>query len=410
VLARVMVVVFGESPWALRLPSVLFGVGSLAALYWFATLIVERREALLATALLTFSYHHVWFSQNARGYTGLLFWTLLGSGLFIKTLSQQPRSWTTAVAYGAVMALAAYTHVLAVLAVAAHALIWATLLLRAGWRQKNLALWVPFVGFALATTLSLQLYALVLPQFLSTLLEPTMEGMATQWKDPFWLLSETVRGLARGLPGGLLAVFAAAAVCVAGVISFGRRNLSVAMVMLVPGLLTAGLLLMLEHNLWPRFFFFSAGFAVLIAVRGMVALGQAIRPVQGRAAAMLVLCAGLLVSAAGIPAAWHPKQDFVSARDYVEREKRPGDAIVTIDMSRYAYQRYLAPHFLGVENEAELENIERSHQRIWLLYTFPTRLAVVQPGIWSRVQHEYTTAAEFPGTVNGGAIVVKVRP
>jgi hypothetical protein len=297
-----------------------------------------------------------------------------------------------------------------VLAVAAHALIWATLLLRAGWRQKNLALWVPFVGFALATTLSLQLYALVLPQFLSTLLEPTMEGMATQWKDPIWLLSETVRGLARGLPGGLLAVFAAGVVCVAGVISFGRRNLSVAMVMLVPGLLTAGLLLVLEHNLWPRFFFFSAGFAVLIAVRGMVALGQAIRPVQGRAAAMLVLCAGLLVSAAGIPAAWHPKQDFVSARDYVEREKQPGDAIVTIDMSRYAYQRYLAPHFLGVDNEAELENIERSHQRIWLLYTFPTRLAVVQPGIWSRVQHEYTTAAEFPGTVNGGAIVVKVRP
>jgi hypothetical protein len=186
--------------------------------------------------------------------------------------------------------------------------------------------------------------------------------------------------------------------------------MSAALVMILPGLLTAGLLLSMEHNLWPRFFFFSAGFAVLIAVRGVLTMGQSLRAVRGHAAAVVALTVVLLFSAATVPAAWHPKQDYVSARDYVERVKQPGDAVVTIDMSRYAYQRYVAPHFLGVENEAELDSIERSHQRIWLLYTFPTRLAAVQPGIWSRVQREYTTAAEFPGTVNGGSIVVKVRP
>ncbi|HEX6063186.1 MAG TPA: glycosyltransferase family 39 protein [Longimicrobiales bacterium] len=409
VLARVMFVTFGESAWALRLPSVLFGLGSLVALYWFASMIVSRREALLATALLTFSYHHVWFSQNARGYTGLLFWTLLGSGLFLKLLAERQRGWLTAAGYGLVMALAVYTHVLAVLAVAAHALIWGVLLARRGWREKNLSVWAPLVALVLAGTMSLQLYALVLPQFLHTLLEPTMEGVATQWKDPLWMLTETVRGLARGLPGGLLAVTAAVAVCLTGVVSLARRSLATAMMMILPGLLTAALLLSMEHNLWPRFFFFSAGFAVLIAVRGVLAIGQSVRPVRGSAVAVLALSIVLLFSAATVPAAWHPKQDYVSARDYVERAKAPGDAVVTIDMSRYAYQRYVAPHFLGVESEAELDSIERSHQRIWLLYTFPTRLAAVQPAIWSRVQREYKTAAEFPGTVNGGAIVVKVR-
>jgi len=67
ILARISFVVFGESGWALRLPAVFFGLGSLWALFLFARLVTDDREALLATALLAFSYHHLWFSQNARG-------------------------------------------------------------------------------------------------------------------------------------------------------------------------------------------------------------------------------------------------------------------------------------------------------------------------------------------------------
>ena len=406
VLARMTVSVFGESAWALRLPAVLFSVASLGALYWFATQVASRREALLATALLTFSYHHVWFSQNARGYTGLLFWTLVGSGLFLKMLSERPQNWWLPLAYAASMALAIYTHVTAVLVVAAHALIWFVLWLR---RREPAGL-VPFVAFVLATTLTLQLYAIVLPQFLETLTEPTMEGVATEWKDPLWMAAETVRGLARGLPGGVFAVVAALAVCVAGLTSYARRSGSIAAVMVLPGVLTTALLLSMEHNLWPRFFFFSAGFAVLIAVRGVLTLGTGVGGQRGGKAAMAMLALVLVFNAATVSRAWQPKQDYQGAREYVERTKAAGDAVVTIDMTKYAYQQYIAPKFLGVDNDAELAEVERSHPRTWLLYTFPTRLAAVQPGIWSRLQREYTTAAEFPGTVSGGTIVVKVRP
>ena len=84
ILARVSIVLFGEHPWALRLPAVLFGVASIPALYFYARLATSRREALLACALLTVSYHHVWFSQNARGYTAMVFWTLLTTYFFIR--------------------------------------------------------------------------------------------------------------------------------------------------------------------------------------------------------------------------------------------------------------------------------------------------------------------------------------
>ena len=36
-----------------------------------ARAVATTHEALLAAAFLTVSYHHVWFSQNARGYTAL---------------------------------------------------------------------------------------------------------------------------------------------------------------------------------------------------------------------------------------------------------------------------------------------------------------------------------------------------
>src|SRR5215510_12901781 len=77
VLSRFSISLFGESPWALRLPSVMFGAGSVWALFLLGRRLLGAREALMASALMTVSYHHVWFSQNARGYMGLLFFTPL---------------------------------------------------------------------------------------------------------------------------------------------------------------------------------------------------------------------------------------------------------------------------------------------------------------------------------------------
>ena len=411
VLAHTTTSMFGESGWTLRLPAALLGVASLGALYWFARMVVSNREALLATALLTFSYHHVWFSQNARGYTGLLLWTLIGSGLLLRLLAaDEKRGWGIAAAYGLVMALGVYTHVTALFVLAAHGLIWLALLLRSRAARSGSNLWLPLAGFVFAGTFTLQLYALVLPQFLATLTEPTMEGIATEWKDPFWLFTETLRVLAEGIPGGMATVTIGLAVVLAGVISFVKRSWVLGAVLVLPGLIMAGVLLSMEHNLWPRFFFFSAGFAVLIAIRGGMAAAALVMRSRGPAIATATLVLATVGSAATVPTAWHPKQDYVGARDFVEKAKAAGDAVVTIDMSRYAYQSYVAPGFLGVTTAEELARIERAHARTWILYTFPTRLAAIQPELWKRLQTEYRPAAEFWGTVGGGNIVVKVKP
>src|SRR5690606_37732642 len=44
-LARISIGLFGPAEWSVRLPAVLFGVGSLLALYAFARLLTSEREA-----------------------------------------------------------------------------------------------------------------------------------------------------------------------------------------------------------------------------------------------------------------------------------------------------------------------------------------------------------------------------
>ena len=116
----------------------------------------------------------------------------------------------------------------------------------------------------------------------------------------------------------------------------------------------------------------------------------------------------VLGSAATVPRAWHAKQDYVGAAHFVNDARGASDAVVVVDLTRFPYQRYLGEPWNQVDNVDALQEIERRHAQTWVLYTFPIRLAVVHPEIWSRLQTNYRTAAIFPGTVGGGAIVVMV--
>ncbi len=189
VLARISVVLFGEHPWTVRLPSVVFGVGAVPALYFLARELTTRREALLAATLLTVSYHHVWFSQNARGYTGLLFWTLLCTTYLLRGLSSAKRSnW---MAYAVTAALGTYTHLTMVFVVASHAAICAWLLLFPPKNEKyRVADWkLPAMGMTLAAVFTLVLYSPVVLQVQQFFSRPSkLEGIST----PAWAFWETL--------------------------------------------------------------------------------------------------------------------------------------------------------------------------------------------------------------------------
>ncbi len=126
--------IFGKSAFALRLPAVLFGVASIWAIYLLGREVSTRREALFSAVLLAFSYHHIWFSQNARGYTGLLFWTLLSSWLLLRGIREGwPKLWLL---YAITIAFGAYTHMTMSFVVIGHFIIYILTLLLS--RRENL--------------------------------------------------------------------------------------------------------------------------------------------------------------------------------------------------------------------------------------------------------------------------------
>lgn len=195
--------------------------------------------------------------------------------------------------------------------------------------------------------------------------------------------------------------------------------------MVLPAILGGSTMLLLEHYLWPRFFFFSMGFAVLIAVHGAMTLPAVVlelpwlRDLLGRLslwrsperliqhAGLALACLLILASVLTLPRLYAlPKQDFTGARNWVERSRAPDDAVVAVGLAGVAYGRYFAPQWSVAQSRDELDAIRYGRSRVWLVYTLPIQIKAYRPEIWRTIEREFQIVEVFPGTLGGGAVYV----
>ena len=412
ILAHVSIRTFGEQPWALRLPAMLFGVASVPALYFFARLVTTNREALAGCALMTVNYQHVWFSQNARGYTAVVFWTLLSSIFFLRSASRsQTEDWLL---YGITAALGIYTHLMMAFVVAAQALVYLWMLAQAGFgvpaarRALNL-----LYGFVLCAVISLALYAPSIPEILSHTVGAGREHVRYEWASPWWALAELGRGLRHTTAGGWLALALGGLVLLAGVVSYWKQDRFLVGLMVLPGVLTAAGVLATSHNFWPRFFFFEIGFALLILARGAIviaefgarALGASQKLCTRSGAAFIALL--LLASLVPLRAAYaYPKQDYLGALRFVEQQRKVEEPIITAGVVCTPYQHYYRQPWPYVETAAQLQQAIDENRGTWLLYAMPASIRASQPELWRAIDINFTVVRKFPGTLGGGDIYV----
>jgi mannosyltransferase len=396
-LAHLAFLLFGDSTWSLRLPAVLFGLASIGALYLFAREVGDRWEALLAAGLLACSYHHVWFSQSARGYTGLMFWTILSSWCLVRVFDgARPRVWLI---YAAAVALGMYTHLLIYLGVLAarRTRVWPG-------RWTGL-----FLGFGLGGFLTLMLYSLVLPQML---FGPAIHEVSrvAAWKNPFTSVLELLQGTPNVFVGA--AAIGGLVVLGAGLASFARTKPVVVCLFLLPVLLTAAVGIAMGHHLWPRYFFFAGGFGALVVLRGVLVLGRRaaeLARIPGRSSMLLRLAPGValvLVSALSVPPVYGPKQDYQGALAFVEERREPGDAIVMVGLAAMSFQRLYGVDWEVVEDLEAFNAVRARARRTWVIYTLPVEVQALHPDILASVQREFGLARRFDGTLGGGAMYV----
>ncbi len=416
-LAHASIAAFGESAATLRLPALLFGAASLLAIWRLGRLVLDVPCGIASASLFALSSHHVWFSQNARGYTGLLLATLLATELLLRALWRgRARIWF---AYAIVIALGMSVHLTCVFVPLAHALVIAALALRAHRRGVRVDLLAPLVAFSFAGLATLTLHALVLPQMLAFFLSPGAGSTTAvvEWKSPLWLLSELFRRLGVGTVGGTIGVAGSLVILAPGVLWFVRRDATVTGLFALPPLLGAAVLIALGRNLWPRFFFHEAGFVVLGAVHGALRAGGLIAPrllaaprAMQRALRLLPVVVLLAAAAAGLPRTLRvPKQDFEGARDYVRALAGPADRIVPLDVSAEVYARLFAPEWEGARDRTELAARLAPGGRTFVLYTLPRYLASTQPDLAAWLEQDFRLLRVFDGTLGDGAIFVRVR-
>ena len=406
ILAHASFLIFGESAWSLRLPAVIFGVASIWALFLLSRKVASNREALLTCALLAFSYHHIWFSQNARGYTGLLFWTIFSTWLFIRGLKEEHiKLW---IFYALAAAFGAFTLITMVLIVTGHFTVYlATLYARRNqnWPGK----WIPLVGFVLAVAFTFQLYALVLPQaFAGTIQQGSQVAI---WKSPLWALFEFVRGFKISFMSIIPAILSLP-IFIAGLWSFARENRTLIALHFLPLVFILATALIMKHHLWPRVFFFLLGFGVLVVVRGCMQIGNITHRLfkfQRLTAPQLgtTLCIALiLVSAGSIPSVYGPKQDYLGAVSFLEKSRIPGDVIVIVGAATIPFKHYYGVDWKEVEVAEDLKAIRSEAKRTWLAYTLPPHLDAAYPEIMEIIRNDFKLIKQFYGTLNGGTIYV----
>lgn len=410
-LSHLSTAAFGEQPWTVRLPSALFAIATVPMLYLFGKDAVGRVEALLAAALLTVSYHHIWFAQSARGYTMLLFFTLLTSWLLLKAIKSPDRK--TYAWYAIAAALGCYTHLTMVYVVASHALIVGVRLL-AGMKGKfDLRPFVtPLFGFSLFAALTIALY---LPLFsgVETYFAEKQGSTSTKVATTGWAVLAALRGIGEGF-GGITGVVLALLLLAIGGLSYLRRAPTLLALYVLPApvvLLSAALL---QHPIRPRFFFVLAGFVLLVLVRGALVAGREtarrLPAIGGRRLPDLSIGIAVIALIGALSAAslkWNystPKQDFTGAMAYLDRAAPAGEAIYVVGYTAMvAFDDYHRRPWPVLETADALAAVNGP---FWVTYTFRDYIERGAPEMWRAIESRCADAATFPGTLAGGDVYV----
>ncbi len=149
-LLDVVMRVFGDSPTAVRMLSVIPGSFAVLALHQLGRLLYEARTALIASVLLAVSSMAIYYSQETRSYSWLLLFSIVSSYYFARLFlpTERPGGKKEVVIYVALGAALIYTHYYGVLVIGTHAVV-AGLRFAFGWRQNRASL-MAFLVIAVA--------------------------------------------------------------------------------------------------------------------------------------------------------------------------------------------------------------------------------------------------------------------
>lgn len=416
--AHLSTAIFGESAWALRLPAVLLGVATVPVLFALIRQIgAPTVWAHIAALLLAINYHHIWFSQNARGYSGLIFWCLLATMAFVaggRRRAAGPWLWFSLAA-----ALAIYTHLSASFYLASlggiYLLLWPQARRRPTAHTVGYGSMLPLICVPVTLLIVGALYAPMVPQMIAVFskvatptAEATLEAVPV-WRNPLWTLQEILRSAPLPLPLTLAILPVLLMILGMGFAAIWRLNRAVALALPVSILLTMLALVAGGMRLWPRYFLIELPFLLLLATAGTAALADWIGDRLGGARFLKTTGWALGIAASLVWASRNytsPKQDFLGAVELVEAQAKPGDTRASFGLASRPLSTYFAPDWTVLSSTSDLDRALKSGHPVWVVYAFEDHSRGTYPDLMARFDTSFVEVASLPGTLGGGYVHV----
>lgn len=399
----------GDSEFAVRSLSVLFGVLTIPAVYLLAARLFNRATGLTAAALLAVHSFPIHWSQETRAYSLLILLLVLTTYALVVALesNQKLLYWMV---FAVMAALCFYSHIFAIFVLAALAL-----------------------GIAFSKPFRIDLPIVVATAAVFAFLcEPMIAFVLVQRADQLgWLSRPSSAEIYEFLKlltsqGGALLVVVYLALCVvpflrrAGIPRYDKENWALRLfalwLVLLP-LLT--LLASPFHPLfYPRYMVICVPALVILAARGLIKLYD-----QAAATRWVSVITFILVISLS---AWGTHQYFVnllnetsdwrSAVSYILDHERPGDGAVFFIANAYCYKYYVhraaEEHKLGDAPDVlyptvppqpvssdEVRQVTSGRERIWLILHIdsinPKASAIIQSTLAE--QYRLVEKREFPG-------------
>jgi len=382
-LAHAAVVCFGEAPWVVRLPAIVFGVAGVWAFWLCASEIWTRLPSLVGTLLFGMSYYGVYYSQEARGYSGFLFFALLATALILRLLRRPPRErapWLEC-AYALAIGLGMYAMVLQLFVVAGHAVV---LIVQRRWR---LAGWLA-AGCGVAALLYAPMAGSLLSYYRT---HPSDTGYPLLSRAFAHVLAPLAAVL---VVGGLMTL--------PFVVRLARRRADAAAVILAPLAFNILMPVLRGQGVYPRTLIFGLGAGYLLLVEALDFL-FARRTAFGWSAAAVVGVASMVPLG---PYYRLPKQGFREALQYVDTHRMRVDQRIGATLGGKAV-RFYDPSVVQIETRQDIAGrTAAGSPPAWIIWTFAEQMQSENPDLFSWLQHETQTRAVFPGVIGDGTVWV----
>ncbi|NOD90944.1 MULTISPECIES: glycosyltransferase family 39 protein [unclassified Ruegeria] len=417
--AKLMSQIFGDQAWAYRFPAVLFGVGTVAAIWWLARDVAGSGIAHVSALLVALSYHQVWFSQNARGYTELAFWSTLGLIFFLRGMRTPTlRLW---IAFACTAAAAVFTHLTGAFFFVALGLVWLISLVTGFGRGPLTRTWVlqPLIAVALASVLVLLAYLPILSSIAGTMGEISASSAVDpmqEYQNPLWTVLEGVR-TAVGSTGALTLIVAIGGLVVIALGAVGAHSTQPLFFLCIVAhiAVTLAVLLALDMRVWPRFFFVDIAPVIVLAVigcwygAGVVArvIGQSglERPLFAIGVVAMLALSVFLVQRNYVA----PKQDLAGAFELVEQTRGPSERIYAINPGGPIFKSHFNADWTTIADPQGYARAMAQPGPVIIVILFPSRMFRAIPELAQDAEGSLEFVHEFAGTLGDGEVLVYRR-